>query len=609
MAPSNLFSQKTPGKWVIALSLTLSIGGCQTATEIPAVVEPEVQPAQANDPETEVAESNLTPDLLFDILVAAIAGQRGHDELALESLSRAAYQSRDRRLIAEAIQLSMETGQYQNAMDLAQLLSDIEPENFRVVLSLAKAQFSLDQSERALALLSELAGKQDRSRIYVFHEIATLLSQQDKKTILDDFLDNVSQQPENAGLSMTATILAFRLERSQVFSELVNNTLELEPDWEAPAVLKLTYLSGQGPELMDQFAQQHLEQFSQHERFRLQYARSLLQNEKLDSALEQFLTVLESNPDSEDALYSAGVLYLDKDLPDKSKSLFERYLELDHGNDQVRIYLSDIEQESGNFARAINYLHGVSSERYYIDAQIKLGRILAKKNGVESGIRHLDQIDAANEEDRTRIILEQDFLFRDHDMLSRSKKILDDGLGRFPENPDLLYNRGLLHAELDMLPLHEIDLRKLIKLQPENAHAYNALGYTLADKTNRLDEAITLIEKANELLPDNAYILDSMGWVHFRLGNNDMAIKFLKQALDTRQDAEIAAHLGEVLWISGRFDEAREVWEQGIEWSPDNAVLKDTIDRLSSNTSNSISSITKQFFILIPTSRLPLLSV
>jgi tetratricopeptide (TPR) repeat protein len=370
-------------------------------------------------------------------------------------------------------------------------------------------------------------------------------------------------------------------------------------------VLKLTFLSAKGADNLDKFALEHLALFPEHNRFRLQYARSLLQIEKSDPALEQFLEVLKTNPDSEDALYSAGVLYLDRKMFDESRMMFEHFLEIEHGNDQVRIYLSDIEREAGDYAKAINYLHGVSSDRYYVDAQIKLGRILAQRDGVESGLRHLDQIDAANEGEKTRVILEQDFLLRDEGMLERSKVLLDDGLKRFPDNPDLLYNRGLLHAELDLLPQHEIDMRELIALQPENAHAYNALGYTLADKTDRLDEAIILIEKANELLPDNPFILDSMGWVHFRLGNNDKAIKYLKQALDSRQDAEIAAHLGEVLWISGRYEEAKQVWDQGIEWAPDNAVLRDTIDRLSSQTSNSFGFHTRHYSIILQAPYLP----
>ena len=140
------------------------------------------------------------------------------------------------------------------------------------------------------------------------------------------------------------------------------------------------------------------------------------------------------------------------------------------------------------------------------------------------GLKHLQQIDTLNNDEITRLILEQDALLRDYNLYHRSKLVLDDGLKRFPNNPDLLYNRGLLAAQLELLDLHEQDMRKLIEIEPDNAHAYNALGYTLADKTDRLEEALILISKANALLPDNPFILDSMGWIHFRLGDHEKAL-------------------------------------------------------------------------------------
>jgi Flp pilus assembly protein TadD len=124
---------------------------------------------------------------------------------------------------------------------------------------------------------------------------------------------------------------------------------------------------------------------------------------------------------------------------------------------------------------------------------------------------------------------------------------------------------------------HEADMRRLIELEPDNAHAYNALGYTLADQTDRLDEALVLIERALVLLPEDPFILDSLGWVHYRLGNNDLAREYLQRAIDLRMDAEIAAHLGEVLWMDGERDQARTVWQRGHEDDPDNSVLRETL--------------------------------
>ena len=184
------------------------------------------------------------------------------------------------------------------------------------------------------------------------------------------------------------------------------------------------------------------------------------------------------------------------------------------------------------------------------------------------------------------LILEQDLLYRDYEKFDQAKGILDDALQSRPSNPDLLYNRGLLAAEMDLLEVHEQDMRTLIEIQPENAHAYNALGYTLADQTERFDEAFELITKALELAPDDPFILDSMGWVHYRKGNFEEAINYLRQALASKEDAEIAAHLGEVLWLSGSKEEAREIWKLGKEWGPENATLIETLERLTPDDSS-----------------------
>ena len=541
----------------------------------------------------------LSPNLLYDLLVASIASQRNDETTALESLSRAAYQSRDKRIIAEAIQLAMQTENYQQATELARLLNSIDPDNYRVILFLAKAQFELGESEHALTLLIELASRQDKDRLYVFHEIASLLSEQNKDNILDMYFAQLEPHKDSPQANMVGTLVAFRLEDPDYFIRSVETTLELSPGWEAPAILKLTYLSGKDIDLTRSYANTYLEKYPEQERFRLQYARTLIQSESYDDALNQLDTILAVNADSLDALFSSGLLFIDRNDLDSARFRLERYFALDSQNDQVRLYLADIEISENNYSEAAGYLYGVAPGRFYLEAQIKLAQVFAEQGDLEAGIRHLEQIETADEEERSRVLLEQDFLFRRFDMLDKAKETLDAGLERFPENPDLLYNRGLLAAQMELLELHEKDMRKLIQIQPENAHAYNALGYTLADKTQRLDEAMELITRANELLPDNPFILDSMGWVHYRLGNNAEAIRFLKLALDGRQDAEIAAHLGEVLWASGEQEEARSIWEQGTQWAPDNNILKETIDRHSNTQSGFYEPGKVQTFAII----------
>ena len=562
---------------IILAGLLVALWGCQTTRQ-------DIQEDKIGATDTE---------LLYNVIVALIAAQRDQPETALEYLSRAAWQWPERRLVAESIKIAMANQEYQQAVNLAQLLDTLEPDDYLITLSVAKAKFRLGEIESGLDLLADLTRRCNQNHGYIFQAIATLLTSEENVDLFAQFQRLVETRSDNPALQMTAAFVASKQNQRERYVEQLNKVLALEPDWEFPAILILMQLSfgssddaaGENENAADRYASkyaiEHLEAHPEQIKFRLQFARHLIQNGDLDSALDQLNITLDKNPDSLDALFAAGVVYFEKDDLDNSRDLFVRCLKLDPGNSQARIYLSDIEYRQGNYVAASNYLYGVTSQQFYLDAQIRLAVIVAKRYEVESGVRHLQQIDVVSDEDRIHLILQQDLLLREYDRYDRSKQVLDRGLKRFPDHPDLLYNRGLVTAKLDLLELHEQDMRKLIEIEPDNAHAYNAYGYTLADKTDRLEEAMALIKKANALLPDNPFILDSLGWVHFRLGNNSKAIDYLLLALGALQDAEIAAHLGEVLWVTGNREEARKIWDKGTEWEPENGVLKQTIERLS----------------------------
>ena len=487
----------------------------------------------------------------------------------------------------------MTNQEFQQAIDLARLLEPFEPDDYLTALSVARAHFWLGEIDSGLDLLADLTEKCNQNHGYIFQAIAELFISTKNAALFDPFRKLVESRPDNAALQMAAAHLAAKQNQPKRYVEQLNRVLALEPDWEFPATLLLMQLNYGGNDdsafdhntaaskYTNQFAMERLEAHPEQLRFRLQFARHLIENGDMNLALEQLNIALDQNPDTLDALFATGAIYFGKNDLVNSRDYFVRYLRLEPDDSQARIYLSDIEYRQGDYVAASNYLYGVTSRQYYLDAQIRLAVILAKRYEVDAGIRHLQQIDVVSDEDKIRLILQQDLLLREYDRYDQSKQVLDEGLKWFPDHPDLLYNRGLVTAKMDLINLHERDMRKLIEIEPDNAHAYNAFGYTLADKTDRLEEAMVLIKKANALLPDNPFILDSMGWVHFRLGNNSKAIDYFMLALDARQDAEIAAHLGEVLWVTGNREEARKIWEKGIEWDPGNGVLKQTIERLS----------------------------
>ena len=551
-------------------------------------------PSEASaDPQAHV-QPPLPPDteLLHNVIVAFIATQRNQPETALAYISRAARQSGNYRLVTESIAMAMATQQFQQAIDLGRLLEPFGPDDYLLAISIARAYFRLGEFDSGLALLTGLAEKGNPNHVHIFPSIAELLTSMEDSDLLNRFGEWVESRPDSATLQLIAAFVANKRNQPEQYVARLWRTLELEPNREFPAILLLMQLqSGNNGDATEertmtrrdanQFAMERLQAYPEHLRFRLQYIRHLIEQGHTELALEQLRIALDKNPDTPQALFTTAVIYFERDDLSNARDYFIRYLQLAPDNDQARIYLSDIEYQQGDYVAALNYLYGVTFGQYYLDAQIRLALILAKRYEVDTGISHLRQIEAVADEDRIRLILQQDALLREYDRYEQAKQVLDEGLEWFPDHPDLLYNRGLVSAKLDRLDLHERDMRKLIELEPNNAHAYNAFGYVLADKTDRLEEAMTLIKKANALLPDNPFILDSMGWVHFRLGNNRKAIEYLTLALDARQDAEIAAHLGEVLWVTGEREEARKIWQKGIEWDPGNSVLQQTIERLS----------------------------
>lgn len=538
--------------------------------------------------------TDLTAELLYDVLLASIAAQRQQPDVALEALSRAVYVSRDKRLNATAIQLALRLKDYQKAIELARLMLADEPDNYRVILSLASAQIESEKIEDATDTLVQLGRDQKPGNEAVMQEIAALIARQEDGTrdeLSRRFLEAAKE--DHPSLVFTSALLAARLNQDEEFRKRLDQTLELNPAWEVAAILKLTNLADieDAGSKMDTWAASFLRRFPDSEQFRVQYARLLIRNNKFDRALSELDIVMEQNPESKDAMFTSAVVNMDQKEFERAKILFTRYIEASNNGDQARLYLAEILIEEEHYDKASPLLRQIQSRQYYLDAQIALSGVIAQQNNIDAGLNYLRNIDVRGEEESVRLILEQDSLLRDFNQEDRSLELLTDALEERPEQPDLLYSRGLLAAQLNKIELIERDMRRLIEIQPENAHAYNALGYTLADQTERYDEALELISKALEYRPDDPFILDSMGWVHYRIGNNDKAIEYLERALELKQDAEIAAHLGEVLWITGKRSEAEKIWNQGMEWGPENAVLLKTIDKFLENQGDQQSAL------------------
>lgn len=376
--------------------------------------------------------------------------------------------------------------------------------------------------------------------------------------------------------------LAVRTDNLDTATEAASRALELKPDWEEAALFKAGILVSRKDSVKAQaFYEDYLASHPQATQLRLNYARYLVDLKQWEKAREQFMGVLKTSPDDADTMYALGLLSLQTNRIDEAERYFKSVLELRPDDQQMLLYLGQVGEDRKDYAQAERWYRQVVLGEHYFEAQTRLGVVIAKQGDLEGARKHLQGIQSQSEEQRVQLVLAEEQILREAKQYPEALEILNGALEGLPDNKDLLYARALIGEKLDRVDLTERDLRVILKQEPDNAQALNALGYTLADRTTRYEEALELIERALALKPDDPFILDSMGWIQYRLGNTSEAIKFLKRALSIRNDAEISAHLGEVLWVTGDRTQARSVWNKALEDTPDSEALHGVIKKFN----------------------------
>lgn len=523
----------------------------------------------------------LDPDLLYNILVGEISAQREDVDSSLAAFKDAALESRDPRLVGRATRLAIASGNYDSALETANIWAEIRPDNNTPREALAIIHLGRKDLPAAAAVFEQIVVAADPDIGTSYRRVADIMARQEDKTEMVPMLEAlVEKNTDSADAWYALAFLSGRADRDDLASESIDKAIEIRPDWEDAALVKSGYLiRAQKMDEYEKYANQFLRQYPDSNQFRVSFARALVDQERTDEALEQFKRAVESDPENADAAYAIGILSLQEEKYEQSSEYFERTLALRPDNDQARLYLGQVATEVEDYDTAERWYKEVASDAYRLEAQRLIGLLKADRGDPDSAIVHLSSLSPSNDEERVQIYLTKEQVYREADKYDNAKTLLDEALVIFPDNGDLLYARALVAAQLSMIDLHEADLRKLILNEPENAHAYNALGYTLADQTDRYSEALTLVEKALELRPEDPFIIDSMGWVQYRLGNLDAALEYLTKAHETRADAEIAAHLGEVLWSTGNRRQAKGVWKKALKAAPENKVLLETIKK------------------------------
>jgi tetratricopeptide (TPR) repeat protein len=525
----------------------------------------------------------LTPQILYQALLAEIAGQRGNLKLSTSAYLDLARSTRDPRIARRAAEIALHDRDLDTALQAARLWVEFDPQSAQarqMLSSLLVSTNRLDELQPHVARLLAEEGENIGDGLLRLNRIFARHPDQKAVLLLIEQLTTPYLGLAEAHFARAqAALNAGAWERG---TEEIDKALSLRPDWDIAAMLKAQLQqpgsAGQAIETLRRYLAAH----PQAREVRLQFARALVGERKYQEAQKEFRRLLGDYPDNLDVVYAVAILSLQLQDYGVAEENFRKLLERDYAEaGTVRLYLGQIAEERKRPDEALGWYAQVPPGEQYLAAQIRIAHVLAKQGKLEEARSHLRQAQVSGGDERIQLLLAEAQLLREASRPREAFDLLENSLATQPNQTELLYEAALLAEKIGRMDVLEANLRKVIRLKPEHAHAYNALGYSFAERNERLPEAHQLIVKALQLAPNDPFILDSMGWVLFRMEDKTGALVQLQRAFAIRQDPEIAAHLGEVLWTLGRRDEAKKTWLDAAKASPGNEALVEVIKRFS----------------------------
>lgn len=551
----------------------------QQSTEISQAGSVQSRPAAP----AEDISTDLSPELFYKLMLAEIAGQRGQVGIAVKQYLAAARESRDPKIIERAARIAVYARDSKSALEAAQLWVDTQPESVEAHQVAAAMQLREGNAEQAQIHLEKVITLRQKGKHNAFMLITSLLSKERDKqmamNVMEQLVANHQQNHEALYAYSQLGLLVGELDKALVAAEKVRN---LKPDWVKAQILYSSILHRQGKKAKALAElKQSIEDHPDSVVLRDYYARRLVDEKKYAEARNQFQILLEDKPGNSEARYALALLTLQTRDYDVSESHFKRLYKGGKRVNESGYYLGQIAEQQEQTDAAIKWYTTVDVGHYQIEAQIRIALLESKKGLLAEARDRLRSINATTLELEQRLFLAEGEMLRDAKQHQAAFDLYSEGLAKMPDNTSLLYARALTAEKIERIDVTFSDLGKIIKTEPNNAQALNALGYTLVDRTKRLKEGLAYIERAYKLKPEDAAILDSMGWANYRMGRYAEALKHLRKAFVKLGDAEIAAHLGEVLWVMGDEDEARTVWDEATQATPSHQLLLDVIKRFT----------------------------
>lgn len=575
-----------PMLWMLLSAGILAVSGCATNKHIndDAMTIAADSDALADGDK----ESVLKPEFIYRYLVGEIAGQRGDIGTSGAIFYDLARTERDARLAERAAKIAA----YGNISNLAvpaiQLWAELDPDSTEAQQAMTEMLIATGKLDETRPYLSKLLSKEE-TRASGFLYLNTLLNRSPDKAAVLELVQFLAQPyPDSAEAQFAIAQAAWVANKDDIALAAINKAGTLHAGWDIAALLKGQILYRKSPQAAIDYYYAFLKSHPQSNEVRINLAKLLVNQKQFEAAKKEYPLIIEQSKSSSpkntaDVTAVVGLLSYQSGDYISAQNYFQQALAMDFKDaDQLYLYMGQTSEKLDQNEAAADWYKKIALGPRYLEAQLSLANLIARTQSADKAIAILDELADLNTEQQIIVIQSQ------ASILVRAKRdqeafdLLEKAVKNLPNTPELVYDYALAAERLKKFDLMESELRRAIAEKPDFAAAYNALGYSFADRNIKLNEAIKLIEKALELSPNDHYMLDSLGWAHFRKGNLDKAIQYLQQAYDINPDPEIAAHLGEALWHKGQHEQAKKIWNDALSIHPDNEVLITTANKFKS---------------------------
>jgi predicted Zn-dependent protease len=571
-------------KIIAAVSIVL-IGGCAVSPEQAADTElviDEASTVKERPGAISVDDAVLDKDDLYLLLLAELAGQRGLYEIAMEAYARAAKHIADPQIAERAAKIALYLKDREKTEQAVAVWLERDPENLTARKIAALSALRNADKEDALGHLSFLLKEEGDAFENTLLEIVKVLDAEGKNAFVYDVLDSLSaRRPEEAVIHYVQALLAMQLQKPDLALKKVQKALVLQPGW-SRALLFRAQLAAYSGDLgtAKNILRSALRKEPSNPQIKKLLAQVYIKSGDYKAAVDVFKALLKQQPNDSEAKYQLALVYLQLRQADKAQPLLEELLSSPGWGDQASLYLGRIDAQRGNVRKALVWFDKVQDGPLALEAAMNAVSLLVGEGSTEDAVQRLNAMKARFPKQEMRLVLLEAEIYTKQKRYEQAFEVLTRALATQPKQKELLYTRALVAENLNRLDVLEADLKLILAQDPNDVNALNALGYTLADRTERYAEAEKYLQKAIELQPNEAVIMDSYGWLQFRLGRFAKALDYLQRAYRQQREGEIAAHVIETLWVLDRKQEARQFYNEALKEVPGKQELLDLRRRL-----------------------------